>query len=139
MHENKKYLCEERHFLNLPRNHSIGAIQALTYLSSYNKDKKPVKDTDYDNVFCDLSISDCNRTTTFSIGINDKESYANTIYKLRTLIETLQKFEESVHEAYDVQLKIDERHKADREERDNERKETIKQIIKEVKENENKG
>lgn len=106
METQKKYLVQERSFLNLPEFHSIGSIQAATYMEAWSKDKKIEKDSDYDGIYTELNISDCNRIVTLNLDIDDEDSYKNSLYKLKVLIETLKKLEKSLPEAYKIQQGI---------------------------------
>lgn len=108
----EKYLFYKRSFLNLEKFHSIGTIFGYIKLSKWKRskdDKEPIKDEEYNSIDVQLTISDCSKSINLSVELDNNDDYANTIYKLETLISSLTEFKVKLELAKSINNKIDKR------------------------------
>lgn len=80
-----------RRFLNRPGHH------AGAYVIASVADSSSCRRADCDHYFCaemDLRISDCDRSLDFAV--NDAAARRNSLYKINTLIDTLEAFREAL-------------------------------------------
>lgn len=81
--------------LNLPGFHTISAV-SFSVLSEETYSFDDVKK--YDN-YPSVSISDCNSVIQLDLSTDNDEGFRNSLYKLQTLIESLELAQEFLYEA----------------------------------------
>lgn len=95
---NIKQIGFRREFLNKPGYTSTNSnISYNVKLTSYGQEYK--KEDIYDNCRINFSISDCIKVVNLDFNIDTKETMANSLHKIRTIIDVCEDMIEDVKEA----------------------------------------
>jgi hypothetical protein len=119
----------ERHFLNLPEFHSLGAIRASVRLNNYSDNENKALNEEFYGIDTELSISDCGKIINLSLEYDTPEEYANSIRKLEILEQTITSLKRNFIKGYEIYKDL----KAKRSEKHETNKEELVQPLAEVK------
>lgn len=83
----RTFRCNERKFLNLDGHHGNASVVALVERGSKKSGRNP---------WTHLTISDCSREITLEFELFNEETRRNSLHKVNTLVDSLEKFRQAL-------------------------------------------
>ena len=105
--ENRKCLFADRRFLNKDCHHSIAAVSGSVKEETDNENWAPIE--------AEFHISNCDRSISLDLYIDDLDSLENTIYKMEQIEKVSKGMKEALLNSKDILVKWLENQKKKRE------------------------
>lgn len=90
-------IYSRRKFINKPYNHSDGSILTTVSVS---------EEKDYVHSYAACKIRDCGRVIELTFSMGDRRSLSNNIFKVDTLIQTLDGFKKAMISAFELEREL---------------------------------